>query len=89
MAVWELTVTGRVQGVVFRWYAKHLALELGVKGYIRNLPDGSVRILAQADQLTLERFGTEVRMGNRHALVAEVHIMTLDHASEYYDFEIR
>jgi len=89
MAVWELTVTGRVQGVGFRWFVKHLAQDLGVKGYVRNLPDRSVRILAQADQAILESFGMQVRMGNRHALVAEVHILPLDHASEYYDFEIR
>ncbi len=89
MAVWELTVTGRVQGVGFRWYVKHLAQDMGVRGYVRNLPDSSVRIIAQAEQDILERFGTEVRMGNRHALVAEVHIIPLDHASEYYDFEIR
>ncbi len=42
-----LRVTGRVQGVGFRYYAQKKALELGVNGYVRNRPDGSVYIEAE------------------------------------------
>jgi len=89
MAVWELTVTGRVQGVGFRWFVKHLAQDQGVMGYVRNLPDATVRILAQAEKAVLESFVERIRLGSSHAIVAEVQVNPLDHTSEYYDFEIR
>lgn len=89
MAVWEMTVTGRVQGVGFRWFVKRAALDMGVKGYVRNLPDSTVRILAQADVPQLECFVEQIRLGSRHSMVAGVNVIPLDHTSDYYDFEIR
>ncbi len=41
-ANWMIRVKGRVQGVAFRAYARDKALHLGLSGYARNLPDGSV-----------------------------------------------
>jgi acylphosphatase len=40
-------VHGRVQGVGFRWWVRSQALELGLDGFARNLPDGRVEVLAQ------------------------------------------
>lgn len=42
----RFSVTGRVQGVAFRAYTRQKALQLGLTGYARNLPDGSVEVLA-------------------------------------------
>ena len=48
---------GRVQGVGFRWTAKRTADEMGVCGRVRNLPDGSVEMVAEAfNRPTLETF---------------------------------
>jgi len=44
---YELHVTGRVQGVGFRNATRNRARELGLRGWVRNLPDGSVRIVIQ------------------------------------------
>jgi acylphosphatase len=51
----EIRVTGRVQGVGFRWSTRQRASELGLVGWVRNLPDGGVRIRAEGDREDLER----------------------------------
>lgn len=52
----RIVVTGRVQGVGFRWSAMSLARGLGVAGTVRNREDGAVEIEARADRETLDRF---------------------------------
>jgi acylphosphatase len=43
----ELRITGRVQGVGFRWHAREVALRLGLTGWVRNRVDGSVQVVAE------------------------------------------
>jgi acylphosphatase len=45
---------GRVQGVGFRYTCEGIAMNLGVKGWVRNLPNGDVEITAEGDQVLLE-----------------------------------
>ena len=45
----RLLISGRVQGVYFRLFAQKKAKQLGVKGYAKNLADGRVEIIAEAD----------------------------------------
>ena len=47
-------VRGRVQGVGFRWWVTSVALELGLDGFARNLPDGRVEVLAQGSREACE-----------------------------------
>ena len=89
MATWEMIVRGRVQGVGFRWFVKRLALELGVCGYVRNLPDSTVFIIAQASQPVLLSFVDQIKLGSHRSTVLNVDVSPLEHASEYYGFEIR
>jgi len=53
---YRIRVTGMVQGVGYRAYVKMMAQRLGVKGQVRNLDDGSVEIIAVADEVRLKRF---------------------------------
>ena len=71
-------VRGRVQGVGFRMWVLRRANAMGVRGWVRNLPDGrSVEALAQAAPETLDRFEREVvREGPPHALVTECDVTT-------------
>ncbi len=52
----HIIVWGRVQGVGFRVTARHYALQLDLKGTVRNLEDGNVEILAQGSRKKLEEF---------------------------------
>ncbi|ATY10361.1 acylphosphatase [Amycolatopsis sp. AA4] len=47
LAAW---VHGQVQGVGFRWWTRSRALELGLTGFARNLPDGRVEVVAEGDR---------------------------------------
>jgi len=52
--------SGRVQGIGFRFTALHIANTLGVHGWVRNMPDGRVEILAEAEEEVLNKFLDEV-----------------------------
>ncbi len=67
---WKLI--GRVQGVGFRWWTRREARRLGVRGTVRNLPDGSVEIQAAGEPDGLDRFARAVRAGPPGARVDEV-----------------
>ena len=65
----RLRVEGRVQGVGFRWFVRETAVGLGLGGWVRNLPDGSVEVSAVGDAAALERLRERLLAGPRHARV--------------------
>ena len=65
-------VTGRVQGVGFRWAAQEEAKRLNLAGWIQNDESGSVSGLVQGPQLSVEQFTLWLRRGSRSARVDEV-----------------
>ncbi|HEX2210828.1 MAG TPA: acylphosphatase [Longimicrobium sp.] len=65
-------VTGRVQGVGFRWWARSLAVRLGITGTVRNLPDGSVAVHARGTDDQLRRLEAELADGPPGARVSSV-----------------
>ncbi len=71
-------VSGRVQGVFFRATTAERARELGVRGWVRNLPDGRVEALACGDETAVERFLEFVRTGPPAARVDGVEVEELD-----------
>jgi len=52
----QINISGRVQGVGFRYSAIHKAQQLGIKGFVRNMYDGSVFIEAEGDEISLDHF---------------------------------
>ncbi|MEO5664003.1 MAG: acylphosphatase [Nocardioides sp.] len=66
------TVTGRVQGVSFRWYTQERARELGVNGWVRNEPDGSVALHAEGDDHAVDALVEWCRTGPALARVRNV-----------------
>lgn len=67
-------VTGKVQGVFFRQSTKNVAMELGLKGWCRNLDDGSVEACACGDEATLSQFRSWLQSGPPAARVDKVHV---------------
>jgi acylphosphatase len=56
-------VRGHVHGVWFRWWTRRRALELGLRGTVRNSPDGSVEVHASGDREALDVFAAELEVG--------------------------
>ena len=65
----DITVTGRVQGVAFRWHTVRQAQSLGLVGWVRNQPDGSVRLVAEGERPALEAMVLWAGRGPDHARV--------------------
>jgi acylphosphatase len=70
-------ISGRVQGVGFRWFAREAAEREGVHGWVRNLPDGRVEAQAEGDADALERFERALRSGPRGSRIDDVEVDAL------------
>jgi len=70
----HLFVSGRVQGVGFRASARRRAGELGVGGWIKNLPDGRVEAVAEGPERSVEKMVRWCRRGPRRAEVENIEI---------------
>jgi acylphosphatase len=68
----RLTVEGRVQGVGFRWWTVGEARALGLDGWVRNLRDGRVEVLAIGEDRALDRLTAALAAGPPAARVASV-----------------
>ena len=85
----RLLVSGRVQGVYFRVFTRKKALQLGVKGYTRNLADGQVEIVAEAEEDILEKFLQWCHKGPITARVDQVIFVPLESDEDFSSFGIR
>jgi acylphosphatase len=65
-------VSGRVQGVGFRFFAERAAKKAGVVGWVRNLPDGRVETVAEGSDDAVERYLGELRKGPFGSRVTDV-----------------
>jgi acylphosphatase len=65
-------VSGRVQGVGYRYYAVDAARREGLHGYVKNLPDGRVEAEAEGEAEALDRFERALRQGPSRSLVEHV-----------------
>ena len=88
MPAMRFHITGWVQGVGYRWFAAHAARELGLTGFVRNLPDGSVEALACGDDANLARFHQRLLEGPAMARVENVRAEPVAHPPACAGFEI-
>ena len=81
--------SGRVQGVGFRITAEEAARNLGVVGWVKNLRDGRVELVAEADQETLEQLLNDIRAGSMKNFITQVEVSWSSASETFDDFEIR
>ncbi len=82
-------VSGKVQGVAYRVYIQDAATELNISGFTRNLSDGTVEVVAQAEPSLLKDFVEYLHEGS---LLSEVEAVAVEWCSAkkmYDDFSIR
>ena len=77
MTTLHVVVTGRVQGVGFRWYVREQARALGLRGWVRNNADGSVEVLASGAEGELDRLRSILRTGPSGARVSAVDVSSV------------
>ena len=82
-------VTGRVQGVGFRFNTAAKARELGLTGWVHNAADGSVEVWAQGDPEAIERFVRYLEVGPRAARVDGVRIAPGNSNPDFTSFNVR
>ena len=85
----HVLVSGLVQGVGFRYFAFHQAVNLGLVGYVRNIFSGEVEIEIEGDRSLIEEFIKMIKVGPRVAHVRDLKIEWLECARSYRSFEIR
>lgn len=84
----HIIVSGRVQGVYFRAFTQKLAIKYGIKGYVKNTADGSVEIVACANQEKLDCFISACKQGPIMAKVDNVTVTEHASSQSYNQFDI-
>lgn len=89
MNCYEITVSGRVQGVGFRYYTVHRAKELGVLGWVRNQADNSVLIMAQADDETIQTFIDFLYIGPARSRIDHISKAKMNSLCDFDNFSVK
>lgn len=85
----HLVISGRVQGVFFRANTRREALNLGLMGWVRNLPDGRVEVIVEGEEDKVERLIHWCWEGPPLAIVREIDVEWEPPTGEYETFSIR
>jgi acylphosphatase len=85
----EIKVSGKVQGVGFRYYARSQAKNLNLKGWVRNTSDGGVLAIVQGNQQAIDTFADYLWIGPPLSEVKSVHKTEMMLIEEYAHFEIK
>ena len=85
----RLLISGRVQGVGFRYFMEARASAEGVHGWVRNLPDGRVEALIEGDEESVDRVEAAARRGPPSAEVDDVSAEMITPSGRATGFSIR
>ncbi|HCA81566.1 MAG TPA: acylphosphatase [Bacteroidetes bacterium] len=85
----HIVVQGLVQGVGFRYFVFRIAIRLGLGGWVRNLYDGNVEVLAEGERSLVEELIKDLKIGPRSAQVKDLTIEWKNYTGTFSSFEIR
>jgi acylphosphatase len=81
--------SGLVQGVNYRWFVMERARELGVNGWVKNLPDGRVEAELEGREDSVNKLIEAMKKGPSSAHVSGVTVIPLAYDGNYKDFQVR
>ena len=84
----EAICSGTVQGVFFRQFVTNFANANGIVGTVQNKSDGTVFIIAEGEENTLQEFIEELYKGSEYANVSDIKITWSEPTSQYSDFRV-
>ncbi|MFH0797257.1 MAG: acylphosphatase [Candidatus Omnitrophota bacterium] len=85
----HLHVSGYVQGVGFRWYAEKIARKVGdITGFVRNLGDSRVEVVAEGEEAQLEKFLNELKSGYLGKNIEDIRNLDEPCTGQFPDFAI-
>ena len=85
----ECIISGRVQGVLYRDFSRRKARELGLVGTVGNLSDGTVKVVAQGEELTLKKYIEFLKHGSLFSRVEECKVTWSNPEQTFSDFQIK
>ncbi len=85
----RIIVSGSVQGVGYRYFVTDQAKPLGLAGFVKNLPDGTVEVVVEGDKGRLEEFISILKAGSYSASVRHLKVSWENPTLEFQNFNIR
>lgn len=85
----HVLITGRVQGVGFRYFVLREARRLGLHGFVRNLHSGQVEVVAEGNQETLDQLLRLLERGPDGARVSNVQVSPQKYSGEFESFDVK
>lgn len=84
----HITISGKVQGVYYRYHTRETARRLGLTGTVANRPDGTVQVVCEGREEDIGRLKAWCATGPAGALVTDVVVTWEPYSGEYQDFSI-
>lgn len=84
----QFLISGEVQGVGYRYFAQRSAAKHQIRGYVKNLADGRVEILAEGVEKAVNEFKHDLAAGPTHGRVTGVEELVVDPSGRYSSFRI-
>jgi acylphosphatase len=84
----KVRISGRVQGVGFRYNTRNQAKRLGVRGWVRNEADGTVRVEAEGNAGSVDKFVNWLKQGPTAARVRDIDVREAEYQGIYPRFTI-
>ena len=88
LVVADILVTGMVQGVNYRAFTQQAALELGLSGWVRNVPDGRVHTMVEGPRAKVEELVSRLRVGPPRAAVTDLSVTVKAATGEAFGFTV-